>query len=47
MTAPDLLSPEDFPITIHQGATFALDLAYQDPDGNAVNMTGFTVSGQL
>lgn len=47
MTAPDLLSPEDFAITIHQGATFELDLAYEDPDGNAADLTGFTVSGQL
>lgn len=47
MTAPDLLSPEDFPITIHQGATFELDLAYQDSNGAAVNLTGYTVSGQL
>ena len=44
---PDLLSAEDFAITIHQGATFELDLAYEDPDGNAVDLTGYAVAAQL
>lgn len=38
---------DSYPITIRQGATFVLDLQYLDSSNAPVNMTGYTVSGQL
>jgi len=39
--------PAKYDITIHQGATFSLDVQYKDGDGVPVNMSGYTVEGQL
>jgi len=34
-------------ITIDQGSTFIADVDVVDSDGNAVNLTGYTVAGQM
>lgn len=47
MSGSDLLQPGDYSITINQGATFELGVAYLDSDGNAVNMTAYAVAAQL
>ena len=41
------MEPAKYDITIHQGATFLLEVAYKDGDGVPVNMSGYTVEGQL
>lgn len=38
---------DSYDITIHQGATYILDLQYIDSNNAPVNMSGYTVSGQL
>jgi hypothetical protein len=40
-------SPGSYDITIYQGATFELELEYADENNTPVNMSGYTVSGQL
>jgi hypothetical protein len=42
-----VIEPGTYDITIHQGATFSLDLQYKDSTGAGVNMTGYTVAGKL
>lgn len=42
-----MIEPGHYDITIHQGATFALDIQYKDSNGNGVDMAGYTVSGKL
>ena len=42
-----MIEPGNYDITIHQGATFSLDLQYKDASGNGVNMSGYTVAGKL
>jgi hypothetical protein len=39
--------PGTLDITIHQGATYSMDLQYLDSAGNGVNMTGFTVQSKI
>lgn len=41
------MEPAKYDITIHQGATFELSLQYKDSTGTPVNMSGYTVSGQV
>ena len=33
--------------TMDQGSVFTLNLAYEDPDGNPIDLTGFTARMQL
>ena len=42
-----MIEPGNYDITIHQGATFSLDLQYKDSLGNGVNMVGYSVAGKL
>lgn len=42
-----MIDPAVYNITIHQGATFELNLQYKDGTGVPVNMSGYTVAGQL
>jgi hypothetical protein len=42
-----VIEPGNYDITIHQGATFSLDLQYKDASGNGVNMSGYSVAGKL
>jgi hypothetical protein len=42
-----MMAPAPYNITIHQGATFKLDLQYLDSNSNPVNMNGYTVNAQL
>ena len=42
-----MIEPGNYDITIHQGATFSLDLQYKDASGNGVNMSGYSVAGKL
>lgn len=42
-----MMDPAKYDITIHQGATFELAIAYKDPNGVPINMSGYTVQGQL
>lgn len=42
-----MIEPGNYDITIHQGATFSLDLQYKDSTGTGVDMTGYTVAGKL
>jgi len=42
-----MVDPGTFDITIHQGATFLLDLQYKDSAGNGVNMSGYTVTSKI
>lgn len=42
-----MIEPGDYNFTIHQGATFGLELQYKDGDSNPVNMTGFSVEAKL
>lgn len=42
-----MIEPGNYDITIHQGATFSLDLQYKDTSGNGVNMSGYSVAGKL
>jgi hypothetical protein len=42
-----VIEPGNYDITIHQGATFKLDLQYKDGDGDSVDMTGYTVASKL
>ena len=39
--------PVVYTITIHQGATFELDVEYRDASNVPINMSGYTVAGQL
>ena len=41
------MDPANYDITIHQGATFVLDLQYKDSTGTPVNMSGYTVEAEL
>jgi hypothetical protein len=41
------MEPARYDITIHQGATFSLDLQYQAGSGAPVNMNGYGVTAQL
>lgn len=41
------MEPAKYDITVHQGATFELALQYKDSTGTPVNMSGYTVSGQV
>ena len=41
------MEPAKYDITIHQGATFELALQYKDSTGTPVNMSGYTVAGQV
>ena len=41
------MDPAKHDITIHQGATFELQIAYKDPSGVPINMSGYTIEGQL
>lgn len=42
-----MVDPGVLDITIHQGATFTLNLQYKDSSGNGVDMTGFTVAAKI
>lgn len=42
-----MVDPATFDITIHQGATFSLDLQYKDSTGNGVNMSGYSVTSKI
>lgn len=42
-----MIEPGNYDITIHQGATFSLDLQYKDSSGSGVNMSGYQVAGKL
>lgn len=42
-----MIDPAVYNITIHQGATFELNLQYKDSAGVPVNMSGCTVAAQL
>lgn len=42
-----MTDPARYDITLHQGATFELSLAYKGSDGLPVNMSGSTVTAQL
>ena len=42
-----MFDPVTFDITIHQGATFSLDLQYKDSAGNGVNMSGYSVDSKI
>lgn len=42
-----MIEPGNYDITIHQGATFSLDLQYKDASGNGVNMSGYLIAGKL
>lgn len=42
-----MVTPGRYDITIHQGATFELPVQYKDSAGVPVNMSGYTVAGQL
>lgn len=42
-----MIAPGNYDITIHQGATFELEVAYKDPSGVPINMSGYTVDAQL
>tara|TARA_R100001509_G_scaffold151716_1_gene111357 strand:- start:188 stop:529 length:342 start_codon:yes stop_codon:yes gene_type:complete len=42
-----MVDPGVLDITIHQGATFNLDLQYKDSTGAGVDMTGFTVESKI
>lgn len=41
------VDPVKYDITIHQGATFELNLQYKDSNGIPVDMSGYTVEGEL
>lgn len=41
------MEPANYDITIHQGATFVVDLQYKDGAGVPVNMSGYTVEAEL
>lgn len=41
------MEPANYDITIHQGATFIIDLQYKDSTGTPVNMSGYTVEAEL
>lgn len=42
-----MVDPGTFDITIHQGATFSLDLQYKDSAGNGVNMSGYSITSKI
>jgi hypothetical protein len=42
-----MVDPGTLDITIHQGATFNLDLQFLDSTGNGVNMLGYTVESKI
>ena len=42
-----MIEPGNYDITIHQGATFSLELQYKDSAGNGVNMTGYSVTSKI
>jgi len=42
-----MVDPGLLDITIHQGATFNLDLQYKDSTGAGVDMTGYTVESKI
>lgn len=42
-----MVAPGSYDITIHQGATFQMQVAYKDPSGVPINMSGYTVEAQL
>ena len=42
-----MVDPGRYDITIHQGATFALNLQYKGGNGVPVNMSGYTVEAEL
>lgn len=42
-----MLDPGVLDITIHQGATFNLDLQYLDSTGTGVDMAGYTVESKI
>lgn len=42
-----MIEPGTYDITIHQGATFSLDLQYKDSLGNGVDMAGYQVAAKL
>lgn len=41
------MEPAKYDITVHQGATFKLALQYKTSSGTPVNMSGYTVAGQV
>jgi hypothetical protein len=42
-----VIDPGRYDITIHQGATFELNLQLKDSAGSPVDMTGYTVAAKL
>jgi hypothetical protein len=42
-----MITPGRHDITIHQGATFELQVQYKDGNGTPVNMSGYTVASKL
>jgi hypothetical protein len=42
-----MVDPATFDITIHQGATFSLDLQYKDSAGTGVNMSGYDITSKI
>lgn len=42
-----MIEPGTYDITIHQGATFSLELQYKDSTGAGVDMTGYQVEAKL
>jgi hypothetical protein len=37
----------NYPITIHPGATFRLDVGWEDEDGNAIDLTAYVGRAQV
>jgi len=42
-----VIEPGNYDITIHQGATYKLNLQYKSSDGSGVNMAGYSVASKL
>ena len=42
-----MIEPGHYDITINQGATYELSLQYKNSSGVPINMSGYTVQGQL
>lgn len=42
-----MTAPGKYDITIYQGATFSLNLGYENSSGVPINMSGYTVQSQL
>ena len=47
MKPETVIAPGTHDITIHQGATFSLELQYRDATGTGVDRTGYRVEGKV